>query len=185
MAPFRLGLICRFALIENIRHIIQCDSRLKVEQRLSPGEEMVLDSLLVDTQPVRGTVEYHVTQVSEVDPEKFAQRTGSAQPAVGGPVRARRRHACGDGGQGTAALPAVEAEVVKHVRKAQHVQRRKRGMLDAERACVAVGGRGDVDSLPVAGRGLCALTLQQPRRDPACFGLDLWRVLHEIEHRLA
>ena len=93
----------------------------------------------------------------------------------------RRRHACGDGGQGKAALPAVAAEVVKQVRKAQHVQRRKRGMLDAERACVAVGGRGDVGSLPVAGRGLCALTLQQPRRDPACFGLDLWRVRHEIE----
>ena len=184
MAPLRLGLICRLTLIVGVRQIIEGDRRRKVEQRLSPGKEMVLDLLLVAKQAIRGAVECHVTQGTEVDPEKFAQRTGAAQPPVGRPFRARCRHAGGDGGQCAAPLPPVEAEIVKQLRKTQHVQCCKRGMLDADRAPVAVGGRGDVDILPVAVRGLAALTLKKPRRDPACLGLDPGIGWHKIEHRL-
>ncbi len=184
MAPLGLGLICRLALIVGVRQIIEGDRRRKVEERLSPGKEMVLDLLLVAKQAIRGAVECHVTQGTEVDPEKFAQRTGAAQPPVGRPFRARRRHAGGDGGQCAAPLPPVEAETVKQFRKAQHVQCCKRGMLDADRATVAVGGRGDVDILPVAVRGLAALTLHKPRCDPARLGLDPRIGWHKIEHHL-
>ena len=57
-------------------------------------------------------------------------------------------------------------------------------MLDADRATVAVGGRGDVDILPVAVRGLAALTLHKSRRDPVRLGLDPRIGRHKIEHRL-
>ena len=99
-------------------------------------------------EQVRGAVERNVAQGAEVDSEHLAEGAAPAQPAVCRPPRVRSGHARNDGRQGAAALSAVETEIVEQRRQTENGKSRKCGMLDTDRAPVAVVDGVDIHTLP-------------------------------------
>ncbi len=171
----RLGLDWRPAFIERVGEIVQRDRRLEVEQGPGPGEEVILDAVLMGKEQIRGAVERHVAQSAEIDPEHLAEGAVPAQPEVGRPLRVRRGHARDNGRQGAAALAAVETETVEQCRQAETGQRLEPGMLDTDRAPVAVAGGIDINTLPVPLRAFPAAVFpaaNQQGGDSAGLGLD-------------
>ena len=77
--------------------------------------------------------------------------------------------------QGAAALAAVETETVEQCRQAETGQRLEPGMLDTDRAPVAVAGGIDINTLPVPLRAFPAAVFpaaNQQGGDSAGLGLD-------------
>ncbi len=184
MPVLRLGRTRRLTLERGVREIIQRDDRRQVEQGLDRAEHMVFECLFMFEQMIGRTIQSHVTQGAEVDPQQLTRGAGRAQPGVGRPFRSRLRHPADDIGQCTALLPFVETECTQLIGKIQQLERLQRRMLDADRPGIAVLERLDIDPLPVRGLRSVLLALQQAFDDPPRLRLDLGGKRHEIERRL-
>ena len=90
---FGLGLQRCRAFEESVGQIIKGDRGVQVEQPHCPVEQVALDGLAVGHQRIGGAIELHGPHGFEVHLQQLAQSAAFAQPAPGGALGARTRHA--------------------------------------------------------------------------------------------
>ena len=130
----RLGLLRRDALEERVGQVDQGDRVLETEQVAHRLEQVVLDRPAMGHQGIRGTVEPHHAHGLEVRVQQLAKGAALAQPAPGGALRSRRRHAADDRSHGRGAQRTVEAQPLQEFAKSELLHGPQPGLFDAHRA---------------------------------------------------
>ena len=176
MAAFGLGLGRRRALEEGVGQVVQRHRAAQAEQIRRPIEQMRLDRRALRHQGVGGAVQAHHAHALEVHPQQLAERRTLAQPAPGGALRARRRHAGDHGGHGERALRAVEAQALQQSLQAEPLHGPQPDMLDADRTRADQLQGADIHRLQVRAPGPAGRrAVEQLRGDALGVPLDLLR----------
>ena len=106
----------------------------QTEQVAHRREQVVLDRPAMRHQRIRGTVEPHHAHGLEVRARQLAEGAALAQPAPGGALRSRRRHAGDDRSHGRGTQRTVEAPLFQELAESELLHRPQPDMFDAHRA---------------------------------------------------
>ena len=122
---------------------------MEVEQPHRPVEQVVLDGLAVGHQRIGGAIELHRPHGLEVHLQQLAQGAALTEPAPGGALGARTRHARDNGADGRCAQRRADAELLEQGAQPELIHRPQCDMLDADRARAHEFERIDVDALDI------------------------------------
>ena len=130
----RFGIARQQPLEVGVGQIVQGHRALQAEETAHLLEQKRLDARLVPQQQVGGPIQTHQRHALEIELEHLAECRLMLEPAPGGQLRGRGRHAGDDVGDGRRALRAIESQCLQRFDKADLAHHRQRGMLHPHRA---------------------------------------------------
>ena len=176
MAASGLALGRRLALEEGVGQVVERHRGAQAEQIRRPIEQLRLDRRALRHQGIGDAVQAHHAHALEVHAQQLAEGRTLAQPAPGGALRARRRHAGDHAGHGERALRAVEAQPLQQSLQAEPLHGPQPDMLDADRTRADQLQGADIHRLQVGAPGPAGRrAVEQLRGDALGVPLDLLR----------